>query len=152
MTKEIITLQVGQCGNQVGFEFWKQLCKEHGINEKGQLEEYANDSNDRKDLFFYQADEEEYVPRSILIDSEPKVIETINNTHKSFFNQENVFISKEGGNFYTLNKDGSANNWGKGYSMGEQSQKEIFDIIDREVENADNLEAFFLIHSISGNL
>jgi tubulin gamma len=99
MTKEIITLQVGQCGNQVGFEFWKQLCKEHGINEKGQLEEYANDSNDRKDLFFYQADEEEYVPRSILIDSEPKVIETINNTHKSFFNQENVFISKEGGNF-----------------------------------------------------
>jgi hypothetical protein len=36
--------------------------------------------------------------------------------------------------------------------MGEQSQKEIFDIIDREVENADNLEAFFLIHSISGNL
>ena len=25
MPREIITLQVGQCGNQIGREFWKQL-------------------------------------------------------------------------------------------------------------------------------
>jgi hypothetical protein len=25
----------------VGMEFWKQLCKEHGINNEGILEEYA---------------------------------------------------------------------------------------------------------------
>jgi hypothetical protein len=25
----------------VGTEFWKQLCKEHGINHEGILEEYA---------------------------------------------------------------------------------------------------------------
>ncbi|KAF1740250.1 hypothetical protein MXB_2197 [Myxobolus squamalis] len=40
MPREIITLQIGQCGNQgnlikkyksVGVEFWKQLCLEHGI-------------------------------------------------------------------------------------------------------------------------
>uniref|UniRef100_A0A8C2MPM0 Tubulin, gamma 2 n=1 Tax=Cricetulus griseus TaxID=10029 RepID=A0A8C2MPM0_CRIGR len=29
MPREIITLQLGQCGNQIGFEFWKQLCAEH---------------------------------------------------------------------------------------------------------------------------
>lgn len=32
MPKEIITLQCGQCGNQVGTEFWKKLIQEHGIN------------------------------------------------------------------------------------------------------------------------
>ena len=32
MPREIITLQVGQCGNQIGSEFWKKLCVEHGIN------------------------------------------------------------------------------------------------------------------------
>ena len=33
--------QVGQCGNQIGMEFWKQLCAEHGINQRGLLEDYA---------------------------------------------------------------------------------------------------------------
>ncbi|XP_031209930.1 tubulin gamma-2 chain [Mastomys coucha] len=37
MPREIITLQLGQCGNQIGFEFWKQLCAEHGISPEGIL-------------------------------------------------------------------------------------------------------------------
>lgn len=37
MPREIITLQVGQCGNQIGGEFWKQLCLEHGIQPDGLL-------------------------------------------------------------------------------------------------------------------
>ena len=51
---EIITLQVGQCGNQIGTEFWKQLCLEHGIGPSGMLEEFATHGSDRKDVFFYQ--------------------------------------------------------------------------------------------------
>ena len=51
MPREVITLQVGQCGNQIGTEFWKQLCAEHGISKDGILEEYAANGNagDRKD-------------------------------------------------------------------------------------------------------
>ena len=41
MPREIITLQVGQCGNQIGMEFWKQLCLEHGISKEGSLEDFA---------------------------------------------------------------------------------------------------------------
>jgi tubulin gamma len=50
MPREVITLQVGQCGNQIGTEFWKQLCAEHGINKDGILEEFAQNGNagDRK--------------------------------------------------------------------------------------------------------
>lgn len=48
------TLQCGQCGNQIGMEFWKQLCLEHGINHSGILESYATQGTDRKDVFFYQ--------------------------------------------------------------------------------------------------
>jgi hypothetical protein len=32
---------VGQCGNQIGMEFWKQLCLEHGIGKDGLLEDFA---------------------------------------------------------------------------------------------------------------
>lgn len=80
MPSEVITLQLGQCGNQskwthnvnsqsleifhclksfyfiiiVGFEFWKKLCAEHGISPEGVLEDFATEGVDRKDVFFYQ--------------------------------------------------------------------------------------------------
>ena len=46
MPREIITLQCGQCGNQIGMEFWKQLCLEHGISKEGTLEEFATAGGD----------------------------------------------------------------------------------------------------------
>ena len=36
MPREIITLQVGQCGNQVGSEFWKTIIK-GSVNQPGNL-------------------------------------------------------------------------------------------------------------------
>lgn len=65
MPREIVTVQVGQCGNQskierlllielVGFEFWKRLCAEHGIGADGILTDYAEEGLDRKDVFFYR--------------------------------------------------------------------------------------------------
>ena len=38
MPCEMVMLQLGQCGNQIGFEFWKKLCKEHGISPEGILQ------------------------------------------------------------------------------------------------------------------
>jgi len=89
-------------------EFWKQLCQEHGINPEGQLEEYAAvGGDDRKDVFFYQADDEHYIPRALLIDLEPRVIHGIQTSmYANLYNPENVFIHKEGG--------GAGNNWAIG--------------------------------------
>ncbi|KAH8261765.1 hypothetical protein KR038_007969 [Drosophila bunnanda] len=143
MPSEIMTLQLGQCGNQIGFEFWKRLCLEHGISPDGVLEEFATDAQDRKDVFFYQADDSHYIPRAVLIDLEPRVIQGIHTTpYSKLYNQENVFLSKDGG--------GAGNNWASGFSQGERFQEEVFDIIDREAENSDSLEGFVLCHSIAG--
>jgi tubulin gamma len=54
--------------------YWQRLCAEHGINNEGILEEWATDGGDRKDVFFYQADDEHYIPRAILVDLEPRVL------------------------------------------------------------------------------
>lgn len=136
-------LQLGQCGNQIGFEFWKKLCKEHGISPEGILEEHATEGIDRKDVFFYQADDEHYIPRSVLLDLEPRVINTIMNSgYKKLYNPENVYLDKEGG--------GAGNNWASGYSQAEHLHEEVFDIIDREAEGSDSLEGFVLTHSIAG--
>jgi len=34
MPREIITIQVGQCGNQIGYGFWDLLLKEHAEANK----------------------------------------------------------------------------------------------------------------------
>ncbi|CAA0809103.1 Tubulin gamma-1 chain [Striga hermonthica] len=108
MPREIITLQVGQCGNQIGMEFWKQLCLEHGISKDGILEDFATQGGDRKDVFFYQADDQHYIPRALLMDLEPRVINGIQNSeYRNLYNHENVFIADHGG--------GAGNNWASGY-------------------------------------
>ena len=38
----------------VGSQFWQQLCLEHGISQDGNLEDFATEGGDRKDVFFYQ--------------------------------------------------------------------------------------------------
>ncbi|KFB41636.1 AGAP007834-PA-like protein [Anopheles sinensis] len=143
MPRGIITLQLGQCGNQIGFEFWKRLCLEHGISPSGILQEFATDGIDRKDVFFYQADDDHYIPRSVLLDLEPRVINNImTSPYAKLYNPENVYLSKDGG--------GAGNNWASGFSQGEKLHEEVFDIIDREADGTESLEGFVLCHSIAG--
>jgi tubulin gamma len=142
MPREIITLQVGQCGNQIGGEFWKQLCLEHGIQPDGTVATWplqqqqvegvppselatgeargsassyyrlnaraATTLDDRKDVFFYQSDDDRYVPRALLIDLEPRVVNKLGRSGplQSLFNPENMFVATEGG--------GAGNNWASG--------------------------------------
>jgi len=165
MPREIITLQVGQCGNQIGGEFWKQLCLEHGISPNGILSNPAGSSpmassgedtsknmhipypiadvDDRKDVFFYQADDEHYIPRALMIDLEPRVVNKLSHgTYRDLFNPENFFIAQDGG--------GAGNNWASGFRQGEEHAEQVLDMIDRESDNSDSLEGFVLCHSIAG--
>ncbi|KAI5482051.1 microtubule nucleation [Trichomonas vaginalis G3] len=143
MSKKIITIQVGQCGNSIGLEFWKTLSTEHGIGPDGVLREPENTLEDRKDIFFYSSDDGRYIPRAILIDLEPRVIMGIKNSElKDFFNAENMYIGVEG--------SGAGNVWGTGYAEGEAHYEAFSEIVRREVEVADALEGFIFTHSISG--
>ena len=77
---------------------------------EGILEENAVEGIDRKDVFFYQADDEHYIPRAVLLDLEPRVIHSIlNSPFAKLYNHENIYMSEHGG--------GAGNNWGSGYSQ-----------------------------------
>ncbi len=45
----------------------------HCYQLDGILREDVVDGIDRKDVFFYQADDEHYIPRAVLLDLEPRV-------------------------------------------------------------------------------
>ncbi|TXT06929.1 uncharacterized protein COLE_06260 [Cutaneotrichosporon oleaginosum] len=143
MGREIISIQAGQAGNQSTPQFWQKLCAEHGISPTGMLEDTAETQGDRKDVFFYQADDEHYIPRAIMIDLEPRVINNIlTSPFKGLYNPENIYVSKTGG--------GAGNNWAQGYAAGERVYDDVIEMIDREADGSDSLEGFMLLHSIAG--
>ena len=79
--KEIVHLQVGQCGNQIGskvakeelnrkllFQFWEVISDEHGINPDGVYEGNSDLQLDRTDLYFNESGSGRFVPRTVLVD------------------------------------------------------------------------------------
>jgi len=150
MSNEIVTICVGQCGNQVGSQYWNYLMKEHGINpltrrltsEANALDASEVLSIDRKDINFYRDDLGNFVPRAILIDLEPRVINHVQSKYNHVFNPENIYIDSSGG--------GAGNNWATGHAKADKIGEDLHNILAREAEACDSLEAFQLIHSISG--
>ena len=75
--REIVHIQAGQCGNQIGTKFWEVISDEHGIDPNGQ---YYGDSDlqlERINVFYNEANGGRYVPRAVLVDLEPGVIDSV---------------------------------------------------------------------------
>ena len=69
--REIVAIQGGQCGNQIGAKFWEVIADEHGIDPTGT---YHGDSDlqlERINVYFNEATGGRYVPRAVLMDLEP---------------------------------------------------------------------------------
>ncbi|AQZ18430.1 TUB4 (YLR212C) [Zygosaccharomyces parabailii] len=145
MAGEIITIQVGQCGNQVGKQFWSQLCREHGIEFDGQSKVKDDPSMTRTDdpnPFFKQNDRNRYTPRAIMLDLEPSAVQDVQSNFPDFFDNRNVWISPE--------ELGAGNSWSKGYDHGYARQEDFLNMIDKEIDATENFEGFQLIHSVAG--
>uniref|UniRef100_A0A8C1YRJ4 Tubulin/FtsZ GTPase domain-containing protein n=1 Tax=Cyprinus carpio TaxID=7962 RepID=A0A8C1YRJ4_CYPCA len=75
--REIVHLQAGQCGNQIGAKFWEVISDEHGIDPTGT---YHGDSDlqlDRISVYYNEATGGKYVPRAILVDLEPGTMDSV---------------------------------------------------------------------------
>jgi hypothetical protein len=81
-----------------------------------------------------QADDEHFIPRSLQMDLEPRVINQINaSAYKNLYNPENFYIAADGG--------GAGNNWASGYAQGQAAAETLREMVEREAENSDSLEA-----------
>ena len=75
--REIINIQAGQCGNQIGSRFWEMISDEHGIDANGQ---YHGDSDlqlQRSNVYFTEGCAGRFVPRAILVYLEPGVVDSV---------------------------------------------------------------------------
>jgi len=140
--REIIALQCGQCGNQIGTKFWEVISEEHGLDKSGF---YKGDSDlqlERIGVYYSEASDGKYVPRSILVDLEPGVLDGIKaGPMGGLFRPDN----------YVNAQSGAGNNWAKGhYTEGAELVEAVFDVVRKEVENTDCMQGFQISHSLGG--
>lgn len=143
MSRGIISLQAGQCGNQMGLSFWDTISKEHAISPDGRHIGGDNPLQlERVGVYYNQSHNERYVPRAVLVDLEPGVC-------------ENIKASKWGSMFHPDNfvhaQSGAGNNWAKGhYTEGAELIDSVLDAVRKEVESCDTLQGFQVSHSLGG--
>ncbi len=79
--REIISIQVGQCGNQIGYKFWETIATEHGIDtQTGRYEGTSDLQLARSNVYFHEVNGARFVPRAMLVDLEPGVLDSISSS------------------------------------------------------------------------
>jgi tubulin beta len=138
----IVQIQAGQCGNQLGTKFWGDISDEHGIGPTGL---YYGDSDVQLygiDAYFSESTSGKYVPRAVLADLEPDVLNSVRGSLYGHLFRPDNFI---------FGQSGAGNSWAKGYySEGPEILGPILEAIRKEAETCDRLQAFQLTHSLGG--
>ena len=139
---EIVHLQTGQCGNQIGAKFWEVICGEHGIEPTGI---YNGDSDlqlERINVYFNEASSRKYVPRAVLVDLEPGTMDAVRaGPFGQLFRPDN----------FIFGQSGAGNNWAKGhYTEGAELVDSVLDVVRKEAESCDCLQGFQITHSLGG--
>ncbi|KAL1774475.1 tubulin beta chain [Sigmodon hispidus] len=119
--REIVHIQAGQCGNQIGAKFWEVISDEQGIDPTGT---YHGDSDlqlDRISVYYNEA-----------------------TGGKSFWpdlqTRQLCFV---------FGQSGAGNNWAKGhYTEGAELVDSVLDVVQKEAESCDYLQGFQLTHSL----
>lgn len=147
----IVTLQLGQCGNQIGHEFFNLLAYDSrklqsqftsNVVDRRTCDEYEENAIDR---FFTLDEQGQITARSIMIDMESKVIsQNLVEAKKS-----GTWSYPEGQQFYK--KRGSGNNWAHGFcEHGPRSMETILELVQKEVEKCDKFGGFSTLLSVAG--
>merc|ERR1712008_332276 len=104
--REIVHMQAGQCGNQIGAKFWEIISDEHGIDPTGT---YHGDSDlqlERINVYYNEASGGKYVPRAVLVDLEPGTMDSVRSgPYGQVFRPDN----------FVFGQSGAGNNWAKGH-------------------------------------
>jgi tubulin epsilon len=136
--RETLTIQVGQCGNQIGNQLWSQLLQEH---------EKTPDTDDALSAFFRfapQKDGKTYAmkARALLIDMECGPLqETMRSPLGSLFDDTQ----------YIMDVYGAGNNFAHGHcEYGPQYRDRFEEGLRKNAEHCDSLQTFVVTHSLSG--
>jgi len=130
--REILHIQGGQCGNQIGSKFWEVVCEEHGIDPTGRYAGTSDLQLERVNVYYNEASCGRFVPRAVLMDLEPGTMDSVRTgPYGQIFRPDN----------FVFGQSGAGNNWAKGhYTEGAELIDSVLDVVRKEAENCDCLQ------------
>ncbi|CAG4949189.1 unnamed protein product [Parnassius apollo] len=139
---EIVHVQVGQCGNQIGSKFWEIISDEHGVDQTGIYIGENPLQQERINVYYNEASGGRYVPRAVLVDLEPGTMDAVRaGPYGKLFRPDN----------FIFGQSGAGNNWAKGhYTEGAELVDAVLDVVRKEAEGCNCLQGFQLAHSLGG--
>jgi tubulin epsilon len=154
MPREIVTVQVGQAGNQVGCRFWDLALREHAaFNPAGVYDDALSSFFRNVDTRYagHGAD----IPlgdgarpisalraRAVLVDSEEGVTNQLLRGHLADLFDPSQLVT---------DVSGAGNNWAHGHTVYGPAHRERFlQATRRQAESCDSLQCFSLVHSLGG--
>jgi tubulin beta len=143
MSREIIQIQVGQCGNAIGTKFWENISAEHGL-ENGV---YCGDNDlELEGIYTYFNETKKagvFTPRAVVVDLDPSTKTEID-AHENFpIKAENCIFGETDARC----------NWAAGYyndGADPAFLNPILEAVRREAESCRNLSGFQIVHSLGG--
>ncbi|KAG5681007.1 hypothetical protein PVAND_010475 [Polypedilum vanderplanki] len=140
--RETISIHLGQAGCQLASATWELYCLEHGIKFDGSMNDCAVNEENCFKTFFCESQTGKYVPRAILVDTEPTVVDEIRNgTFKCLFHPDMMINSKED----------AANNFARGFNaIGQEILPAVLNSVRKSAEQSNSLQGFFVFHSFGG--
>ncbi|EGU72303.1 hypothetical protein FOXB_17188, partial [Fusarium oxysporum f. sp. conglutinans Fo5176] len=104
--REIVHLQAGQCGNQIGSAFWQTISGEHGLDSSGMYNGTSELQLARMNVYFNETSSNKYVPRAVLVDLEPGTMDAVRSGPLSQLFRPDNFV---------FGHSSAGNNWAKGH-------------------------------------
>jgi len=144
--REIIALQIGQAGVQLGADCWELFCLEHGVSPDGSVlpDKLAQSESleDRGNTFFIETGLGRKVPRTLFVDLEPTVVDEIRTgPWRRLFNPSSLLTGTED----------AANNFARGhYTVGTEIIEKVTDSLRRLCEICQSLQGFLCFNSAGG--
>ncbi|VVC44741.1 Tubulin/FtsZ, 2-layer sandwich domain,Tubulin,Tubulin, conserved site,Alpha [Cinara cedri] len=147
--RQVITVHVGQAGVQMGNAVWELYGLEHGIDRDGKLltpeaaGRPAQDPSPSDNSTFYKETlAGQYIPRTVMVDLEPTVIDQIRTgPGKNLYHPDQLISGKED----------AANNYARGYyTEGRPYVDKVMEGVRIFAESCNGIQGFIVFHSMGG--
>ena len=143
-----ITVQVGQCGNQLGSAVLSSLSAPSVSSPSAVSLSLTSSTNlppPPPSRYFRLSPKGVPVARAVLVDTEPKVIDKCLAQPR-----RSSGFAYPRSNAAAVGAGGAANNWARGFLAGETVLEPVMERIRGEAERCDCLEALHVVHSVAG--
>jgi len=144
MGRELLSVHIGQAGLSVGTSCWELFCQEHGISSSGEMpsDDTPGVEDSAFNTFFGETSNGKVVPRSIMVDLEPSVIDSIKTgENRDLFHPETLIAGTED----------AANNYARGhYTIGKDIVDTVIDRVRKSADSCASLQGFLIYHSTGG--